>query len=304
VVQDTRLGSGERRSPALGTAWLLYEGADPNTVARRALLKREPRLKPERPFAATQHVDGAVWQVPSLPDGEDRSREDQPGDGDERHRPGVGRAVRRLRSEAEETRSCGERESKPCKAQTGNRLSPAFRRVERQEDDRARCEHRAENEVKRLRRENADSVQSFGEGTEHEGRGKGREIAAKPTWESPGARHAEEDGSPRAREQEGRDRIDASAEHAVEGGENAGGGKERPTVLGRAPTPASHAGMLGEVPRGSRSHPRQVRRRLSRRALTATSTLEPDMEMAASSGRSVKPQGSKTPAAIGSASEL
>src|SRR6266540_4792650 len=49
---------------------------------------------------------------------------------------------------------------------------------------------------------------------------------------------------------------------------------------------------------------RHSRRRLSRRALTATSTLEPDIEMAASSGRRVKPQGSNTPAAIGRASEL
>jgi hypothetical protein len=43
---------------------------------------------------------------------------------------------------------------------------------------------------------------------------------------------------------------------------------------------------------------------LSTRAFTATRTLEPDMEIAAISGRSVRPHGSKTPAAIGKASEL
>ena len=45
-------------------------------------------------------------------------------------------------------------------------------------------------------------------------------------------------------------------------------------------------------------------RRLSAMALTATRTLEPDMEIAAISGRSVSPHLAKTPAAIGSASEL
>jgi hypothetical protein len=45
-------------------------------------------------------------------------------------------------------------------------------------------------------------------------------------------------------------------------------------------------------------------RRLRARAFTATRMLEPDIEMAAISGRSVSPRGSKTPAAIGSASEL
>ena len=45
-------------------------------------------------------------------------------------------------------------------------------------------------------------------------------------------------------------------------------------------------------------------RRLSARAFTATMMLEPDIERAATSGRSVKPHGSKTPAAIGRASEL
>jgi hypothetical protein len=49
---------------------------------------------------------------------------------------------------------------------------------------------------------------------------------------------------------------------------------------------------------------RPSRSRFSASALTATMMLEPDMEMAAISGRSVKPQGSKTPAAIGRASEL
>lgn len=44
--------------------------------------------------------------------------------------------------------------------------------------------------------------------------------------------------------------------------------------------------------------------RLRARALTATSTLDPDMEMVAISGRSVNPLGSKSPAAIGSANEL
>jgi hypothetical protein len=43
---------------------------------------------------------------------------------------------------------------------------------------------------------------------------------------------------------------------------------------------------------------------LSSSAFTATSTLEPDIEIAAISGRSVSPNGSKTPAAIGRASEL
>jgi hypothetical protein len=43
---------------------------------------------------------------------------------------------------------------------------------------------------------------------------------------------------------------------------------------------------------------------LSASALTATSTLEPDIEIAPISGRNVNPNGSKTPAAIGSASEL
>jgi hypothetical protein len=42
AVQITRFGSGERRSPTLGTTWLLYEGADANTGARRALVMREP----------------------------------------------------------------------------------------------------------------------------------------------------------------------------------------------------------------------------------------------------------------------
>jgi hypothetical protein len=39
-------------------------------------------------------------------------------------------------------------------------------------------------------------------------------------------------------------------------------------------------------------------------ALTATRTLEPDIEIAAISGLRVRPQGSKTPAAVGRASEL
>jgi len=47
---------------------------------------------------------------------------------------------------------------------------------------------------------------------------------------------------------------------------------------------------------------RSLRRR---RAFTATRTLEPDMDRAAISGRSASPNaGSKTPAAIGSATEL
>ena len=49
--------------------------------------------------------------------------------------------------------------------------------------------------------------------------------------------------------------------------------------------------------RGSRS-------RFSATALRATSKLEPDIEIAAISGLSVTPKGSKTPAAIGRASEL
>ncbi len=44
--------------------------------------------------------------------------------------------------------------------------------------------------------------------------------------------------------------------------------------------------------------------RFSAIALRATSTLDPDIEIAAASGRKVTPKGSKTPAAIGSASEL
>ncbi len=43
---------------------------------------------------------------------------------------------------------------------------------------------------------------------------------------------------------------------------------------------------------------------LRRRAFTATSRLEPDMEMAAISGRNVTPSGSKIPAAIGKAMPL
>jgi hypothetical protein len=39
-------------------------------------------------------------------------------------------------------------------------------------------------------------------------------------------------------------------------------------------------------------------------ALSATRTLEPDIEIAAISGRSVSPQVENTPAAIGIASEL
>jgi hypothetical protein len=47
------------------------------------------------------------------------------------------------------------------------------------------------------------------------------------------------------------------------------------------------------------------RSRLSRRAFTATRKLEPDMDRAAISGRSTSPNaGSKTPAAIGRATEL
>jgi hypothetical protein len=49
---------------------------------------------------------------------------------------------------------------------------------------------------------------------------------------------------------------------------------------------------------------RGSRRRLSATALSATITLEPAIEMAPTSGRSTNPSGSKTPAAIGSASEL
>ena len=44
--------------------------------------------------------------------------------------------------------------------------------------------------------------------------------------------------------------------------------------------------------------------RLSSSAFTATRMLEPDIEMAAISGRSVRPRGANTPAAIGSAMEL
>jgi hypothetical protein len=43
--------------------------------------------------------------------------------------------------------------------------------------------------------------------------------------------------------------------------------------------------------------------RFSASAFTATRTLEPDIEIAAISGGKVKPNGSKTPAAIGRASE-
>ena len=46
------------------------------------------------------------------------------------------------------------------------------------------------------------------------------------------------------------------------------------------------------------------RKRFSATALTATMMLEPAIEMAATSGRRTRPSGSKTPAAIGSASEL
>jgi hypothetical protein len=46
------------------------------------------------------------------------------------------------------------------------------------------------------------------------------------------------------------------------------------------------------------------RSRLSATALTATITLDPDMEIAPTSGRSTKPTGSKMPAAMGIASEL
>ena len=43
---------------------------------------------------------------------------------------------------------------------------------------------------------------------------------------------------------------------------------------------------------------------MSETALSATRTLEPDIEMAPTSGRSTKPSGSKTPAATGRASEV
>ena len=51
------------------------------------------------------------------------------------------------------------------------------------------------------------------------------------------------------------------------------------------------------IGRGSRS-------RFNDTALTATMMLDPAIEMAATSGARTKPRGSKTPAAIGSASEL
>jgi hypothetical protein len=62
-------------------------------------------------------------------------------------------------------------------------------------------------------------------------------------------------------------------------------------------SPFSYRGPIPYGALGSRS-------RFRASAFTATSTLEPDIEMAAISGRSVNPKGSKTPAAIGSASEL
>jgi len=51
-------------------------------------------------------------------------------------------------------------------------------------------------------------------------------------------------------------------------------------------------------------HERETFKRFKASALTATRTLDPDIEIAAISGRRVRPNGSKTPAAIGSASEL
>ena len=47
-----------------------------------------------------------------------------------------------------------------------------------------------------------------------------------------------------------------------------------------------------------------IRLRLSSSALTATRMLDPDIETAAISGRSVRPSGAKTPAAMGRAREL
>jgi hypothetical protein len=67
--------------------------------------------------------------------------------------------------------------------------------------------------------------------------------------------------------------------------------------------PARHAvyrpccSLAISVDRGSRS-------RLSATALSATITLEPDMEIAPTSGRRTKPSGCRTPAASGIASEL
>jgi hypothetical protein len=65
----------------------------------------------------------------------------------------------------------------------------------------------------------------------------------------------------------------------------------------RAPAPIKTFGGVAYCGSGSRS-------RLRTSALTATRTLEPDIEIAPISGRNVNPKGSKTPAAIGRASEL
>src|SRR5215204_5133769 len=71
---------------------------------------------------------------------------------------------------------------------------------------------------------------------------------------------------------------------------------DRPTGTGVGT--GSAAGSPGSAGAGSLS-------RLSSRALTATSKLEPDMDRAAISGRSTRPiDGSNTPAAMGSAMAL
>ena len=67
----------------------------------------------------------------------------------------------------------------------------------------------------------------------------------------------------------------------------------------RASTDADRTGYVAPVDVAPGSF-----KRLSATAFNATMMLEPLIEMAAISGRKVSPQGEKTPAAIGRASEL
>ncbi len=82
-----------------------------------------------------------------------------------------------------------------------------------------------------------------------------------------------------------------------------------PSIPGSVhPASSRRRAFTGRRERGGPSlddaHRPGSRRRLSATALRATITLEPDIEIAPTSGRSTNPSGSKTPAAIGVASEL